>query len=248
MITYLNDIFKNLNVAARTLALISFGLIPGDISAQNIDQMIYQNQLNMQQNDQMMQGLMQNSQAQAEATLQTYIDSNRQQLAAEAQRYNQQTGQYLTVEQYARMKVQESAAQQMNQQQGATNPMFEQQKQMFEAGQRAHQGRQQANAAYNQNWQAGQNQIEANNQFWNEQQRGIESGNNQFIQQGIQGNQYYRNSETGEVAELPFAGGPGVYGDPNGNTWVSPEMGQYNQVGPNGVPQQMEAFDPDYYE
>jgi len=218
------------------------------VAAQNIDQMIYQNQMNMQQNDQMLNGMLADAQRRAEFELQSYINSNRAQLTAETQQYNQMNGQNLSVEMYARAKVQEAAARNMNAAQGGTNPMFEQQKQMFESGQRAHQARQNAADANMQNWYAGQNQIEAGNQAWNNQQRSIDSDNNRFIQQGIQGNQYYRNTETGEVAELPFAGDTGVYGDSSGNTWVSPQMGQYNQIGPNGMPQQMEGFDPDYYE
>lgn len=235
---------KFIQLAAVAFLLIVTQLSISVVSAQSLDEMMYQNQMNLQQNEQAMNALMQNTQMQAEASLQEYINSNRSQLAAEAQQYNQNSGQNLSVEQYARAKIQEEAARRMNAAQGGTNPMFEQQKQMFEAGQRAHQARQDSFQAYNQNWQNNQNQIEAGNQAWNNQQNSIDHGNSLFIQQGIQGNQYYRNSETGEVAELPFAGNPGVYGDPNGNTWVSPQMGQFNQIGPNGERQEMEEYNP----
>lgn len=240
---------KNIQYALRSFLLAAFvSAIPMVASAQYFDEMMQQNQMLMQQNEMQLQEHMRQGQIRAEASLQDYINQNRSKLEAETEQYNQNTGQGLSVEQYARAKVQEEAARRMNTQQGGTNPMFEQQKRMFQQGQEAHQQRQQIFDTYNQNWQQGQNQIDANNQAWNQQQRQIDSNNNRFIQQGIQGNQYYRNSETGEVAELPFAGSPGVYGDPNGNTYVSPEMGQYRQIDPNGMPQQMEQYEPEFYE
>ena len=241
-------LFGITSLTTSACIIVVSNFVSSAVIAQNLDQMMYQNQLNMQQNDQMMQGMMQNSQQQAESSLQQYISQNYSQLSAEAQQYNQNSGQNLSVEQYARAKIQEEAARRMNTAQGGVNPIFEAQKRQFEAGQQAYRAQQNSFDTQNQNWRAGQNQIDTNNQAWNDQQRRIESDNNRFIQQGIQGNQYYRNSETGEVAELPFAGSPGVYGDTSGNTWVSPEMGQYNQIGPNGVPQQMESYEPGFYE
>ncbi len=93
-----------------------------------------------------------------------------------------------------------------------------------------------------------QQQIDTNNQDWMQTQRQNDSNHNRFVQQGIQGNQYYRNSETGELAELPFAGDTGVYTNPNGSTWTSDSMGQYNQIGPRGNLQQMEVYEPQYYD
>ena len=216
--------------------------------AQSLEQMMEMNRQAMAANEAQMQQHLMAMQQKAQAAEQQYLQENRPQLEAEHQQYMQMTGQQMTLEQYVHNKiVNEAARRNAAQNPSGTNPMFEQQKRMFEQGQAAHQQRQQNYAIQNQNWAAGQQQIENNNQAWNQQQRQIDSDHSRFIQQGIQGNQYYRNTETGQVAEMPFAGDTGVYQNPSGDTWVSPSMGQYEQIGPNGERQQMEAYEPEYY-
>lgn len=228
-------------------ALICFSLTPSAM-AQNYEAMMQQNMYNMQAAEMQMQQMMRDTEMKAMAAERQYIEQNRPQLEAEHRQFVQQTGMQVSLEQYVHNKIMEEAARRNNAMnaQAGSNPMFEQQKRMFEAGQKAHQARQQGFDAQNRNWAQGQQQIENNNQAWREQQRQIDSGNSRFIQQGIQGNQYYRNAETGDVAELPFAGGPGVY-QGNDNTWISDKMGQYKQVDPNGMPQEMEEFQPQYF-
>ncbi len=215
-------------------------------SAQGYDPMMQQLQAQMDASNRALEESMANVRRNAEASLSQYINENREQLDAE----RQQVAPQMTVEQYARAKIENEAARRqnaLNAQNGGSNPMFEQQKRMFEAGQKAHFDRQKTFDTQNQNWAQGQQQIEMNNQAWAQGQRQQESGHNRFIQQGIQGNQFYRNTETGQVAELPFAGDPGQYGNGNGDTWNSPQMGQFYQNGPNGMPQEMEAYEPPSY-
>lgn len=164
----------------------------------------------------------------------SYIEQNRPQLEREHQQFVQSTGQQISLEQYVEFKVSEEAARRMNAQNPTGyNPIFEAQKRQFAAGQAAHQQRQ---ATY-----------DAQNNAWWAQQQQNQRSHDRFIQQGIQGNQFYRNTETGQVAELPFAGDTGVYGNPSGDTWLSGQMGQFNQVGPNGELQEMEAYEPEDY-
>jgi len=247
MIRIIKSSFAVEIVAGAVCAAISI-FVCNSTQAQSLEQMMEMNRQAMAANEAQMNAHMAAAQQNAQASLQQYIQNNRPQLEAEHQQYMQTTGQQMSLEQYVTNKVQNEAARRMAAQNpSGSNPMFEQQKRMFEQGQAAHQQRQAGYAAQNQNWAAGQQQIENNNQAWNQQQRQIDSDNSRFIQQGIQGNQYYRNSETGQVAEMPFAGDTGVYQNPSGDTWISGSMGQYDQVGPNGERQQMEAYEPEYY-
>lgn len=242
---------------SRTAAMITWALISSatnslaqDYSATLQQQMQYNQQL-MQQNEMRMQQAMQETDRKRRAALQTYIAQNRSTLERETERYNSSTGQNLSVEQYAENSIREQAAANLNRQQaGNGNPMFQQQQEMFRRGQEAYQQRQQGFAAQNQMWQQQQNQIDSGNQAWMDQQRQKDVQQDIYVQQGIYGNQNYRNQETGEVAELPFANEPGLYQDNNGNSWVgSDRMGEYQQVTPDGRFQEMEAIpNEEYYD
>ena len=218
--------------------------------ADDYNAMMQQNWQQQQALQAQMQAQMQQTQMQYQSALRDYIQQNRPALEQEVQQYNANSGTQMSVEEYANAKITNEAARRQNAANSApnSNPIFEQQKRQFEAGQKSYQARQQGFAAQNQQWMQGQQQIENNNQAWMQGQRRIDSDNNRFIQQNIQGNQYYRNTETGQVAELPFAGNPGAYQNGQGDTWNSGSMGQFNQVGPQGMPQQMEAYEPEYYD
>lgn len=229
------------------IAALSTLLIVASSHAQNFEQMM---QYNMQQQaalEAQMNQQMMNTQANLDTSIQNYIQQDRANLEREHQQYVQSTGMQISLEQYVRNKVMQEATRRNAANAPSVNPMFEQQKQMFEAGQQRYQASQQQFQQQNNNWAAGQQQIDANNQAWVQGQRQIDSNHNRFVQGAIQGNQYYRNTETGQVAELPFANSPGVYQNGNDDTWVSPSMGQYYQMNPQGMRQEMEAFEPEYY-
>ena len=236
-------------LAAAIFANITALLVlTGAVQAQNIDQMMQQNQQQMMAFEQQMNARMAQSQAQFEVEMQRYIEQNRASLESEHQQYIQNTGAQISLQEYARAKVMEEAARRNNAANAQSpNPIFAQQQQSFRASQEAYKARQQNFDNYNNNWAQGQQQIDQNNQNWMQNQREMDSQYNRFLQQGIQGNQYYRNTETGQVAELPFAGSPGIYQNGNGDTWNSGSMGQYNQIDPNGMRQEMEVYEPPYY-
>jgi hypothetical protein len=202
----------------------------------------------MQESDMRLQNLMRQGQMNAEAALHDYVEKNRPELEQKTQAYNQATGQQLTVYQYTDMVAKEEAARRMNAQNPGPSDMFRQQQEMFRRGQEAHFQRQENYKAQNNAWQSQQQAIENNNRAWMDGQDRQQYGHDRFIQQGIQGNQYYRNSETGEVAELPFAGDTGVYTHPDGQEWVSGSMGEFHQVTPDGTLQEMQPYDPPYGE
>lgn len=238
-----------MNYKFKSAAIISLLLsMNTPAQAQDYQAMMQQNMMQQQALQNQMMQQIQQAQRNAMQEEQKYIQQNRPQLEKEHQQFMQSTGMQMPLEAYVHNKIMEEAARRHNAANvnSGSNPMFEQQKRMFEAGQQAHQARQQNYAAQNQNWAQSQQQIEKNNQAWNQQQRQIDSSHSRFIQQGIQGNQYYKNSETGQVAELPFAGDTGVYQN-NDNTWSSEAMGQFKQIDPNGNAQQMEAYEPEYY-
>lgn len=230
--------------------LLFSGVASSKAFAQDYNAMMQQNMQQQQALQAQMQAQMMQAERQLQGAMQEYIQQNRPALEMERQQYNQNSGSQMSLEEYARAKVMAEAARRNAAANPApnSNPIFEQQQRSFQASQEAYRARQQGFDSRNQAWAQQQQQIDNNNQAWMQGQRQIDSNHNRFIQQGIQGNQYYRNTETGQVAELPFAGSQGVYQNGDGSTWTSGAMGQFNQVGPQGRPQQMEEYEPEYYD
>ncbi|MBN8548443.1 MAG: hypothetical protein J0M12_03915 [Deltaproteobacteria bacterium] len=239
--------------AGKTIVIVLtlfIGKYSSPALAQDFQGMMQQNMQQQQALQAQMEASMRQSEMQMQHAMREYINQNRPALEQERQAYMQSTGATMSLEEYTHAKIMAEAARRnaAANPQPYSNPIFEQQKRNFQAGQQAYQARQQNFDQRNQAWAQGQQQIDNNNQAWMQGQRQIDSNNNRFVQQAIQGNQYYKNTETGEVAELPFAGSPGVYQNGEGSTWTSGTMGQFNQVGPQGMPQQMEEYEPEYYD
>jgi len=174
-----------------------------------------------QMNAQLQAMQQQNQQAQ-QNLIQGYIQQNGAQLQADYQQYVQMTGQQIPFEQFVYSHIMT---------QGGRNPgpALEAQRQQFEGLQNAHRTVTEGYNDYNQG-------------YWQNQQR-LDNAAQRYDQQAIQGNQYYRNPQTGETVELPYAAQEGYYQGPQGN-YVADPMGNYNQVNPQGYQQQLEQFDP----
>ena len=168
-----------------------------------------------------LQARMRQNQASQQQLLQRYIATYRPQLTAGYQQYVRQNGPRMTFQQYAQWSMTT-----MN----GTNygPALAQQQRNFQAMQQNHQTVQQGYEDYNRGWQ--QNQQRLDNTY------------NRYDQQAIRGNQYYRNSETGKVTELPYGAQPGVYQN-NQGTFAADPNGQYHQIDPQGYRQRMDPVE-----
>lgn len=169
-----------------------------------------------------LQAMQQQNQQGMQNLIQGYIQSNGPQLRADYQQYVQATGQQIPFEQFVYMHIMT---------QGGRNPgpALEAQRQQFEGLQNAHRTVTEGNNSYN-------------NGYWQNQQR-LDGAAQRYDQQAIQGNQYYRNPQTGETVELPYAAQEGMYQGPQGN-YMADQMGNYHQVDPQGYQQQLEQYNP----
>jgi len=148
----------------------------------------------MREQNRILQAQMAQTENKLQASIQEYIRQNRPRLEQEHQQYMQQTGMHMSLEQFVRGQIEAEAARRNAAAQPAPNPIFEQQQRSFQASQQAHFARQQKFDNQNQAWSQNQQQIDNNNQAWAQGQRQIDSNHNRFIQQGIQGNQYYESA------------------------------------------------------
>ena len=196
------------------LAMTSAAHAQPDMMQQNMD---FDARMNAQ-----LQGMQQQNQQGMQNLIQNYIQQNGPQLQADYQQYVQATGQQIPFEQFVYSHIMT---------QGGRNPgpALEAQRQQFEGLQNAHRTVTEGYNDYNQG-------------YWQNQQR-QDNAAQRYGQQAIQGNQYYRNPQTGETVELPYAGEEGLYQGPQGNYAADP-MGNYHQVDPQGYRQQLEQFDP----
>jgi hypothetical protein len=213
----MNNCMKNwMLVSLSVCVVLALGF--GAARAQGYIGSAQQNmQFDQQFNQQLQARMMQNQMAQRQL-LQNYIRTYGPQLQAGYQQYVRQPGARMTFEQYAYWSMTTM---------GGANPgpALEQQQRNFQAMQNANRTVQQGYQDYNQGWQ--QNQQRLDNSF------------NRYDQQAVRGNQYYRNSETGQVTELPYGAQPGVYQN-NQGTWAAGPDGQYHQVDPQGYRQRMD--------
>ncbi len=233
--------FRHVYVSAFGALLVALVLAPAQVRAQDYQQQMDMLNQQMQQSDMQMQQIMRQTQMQAQAQLQELIRNPSPQLVAAHQQYVQRSGHQISFPEFVDNWVKEQAAARMNANPGPSAG-FRAQEEMFRRGQERYKASQQRIDGQNEAWRAGQQAIDSGNQAWmNNQQRG-DVNHGLYVQGAIQGNQYYRNSETGEVAELPYANSPGVYQN-NDNTWNSPSMGVYNQVTPDGAMQRMDPMD-----
>lgn len=210
--------WRMISVAACFAVALGFGT--ADAQWQGLAQ---QNQQFDQQFNQQLQAQMTQNQMGQQQLLQNYINAYRPQLTTAYQQYVAQNGPTMTFEQFAYWSLTTM---------GGTNPgpALQQQQRNFQAQQDNNATVQQGNQDYNQGWQQNQDQLSR--------------GFNQYDQQAVQGNQYYRNSVTGQGTELPYGGQPGVYQN-NQGTWAADPNGQYHQIDPQGYSQQMDPVDRD---
>lgn len=244
--------------ALASLSFVAAGVAEGQYFDPSIQQnmqqlessMQQQMQYNMQQ-QQMLQQQMEAHVAQtrqaAEAQLQEGIRNPSPEMIAKYQQYVHSTGGPLPFAQWYREVITEEAARRFNAAQGSGNYMSPALRAQIERGNAATASRNAANEAWNSNWAANQQQIQNNYDSYKQIQRQSDSNQAQYIQGPIYERQYYKNAETGQVQELGYTNDPGMYQNPQGDTYVSPQMGQYYQVGPNGERQEMQEYQPQYY-
>ena len=191
-----------------------FAIAQPDIMQQNMN---FDAQMNSQ-----LQAMQQQNQQGMQNLVQNYIQQNGPQLQADYQQYVQMTGQQIPFEQFVYYHIMT---------QGGRNPGpgLEAQRQQFEGLQNAHRTQTEGFNSYNQG-------------YWQNQQR-LDNAAQRYDQQAIQGNQYYRNPQSGETVELPYAAQEGFYQGPQGN-YVADPMGNYNQIDPQGYQQQLEQYNP----
>jgi len=208
-------------IFSTTLVLV-LTLTPQTVRAQDLNSLAQQNMAFDAQMGAQLNGMMMQNQMQQQRMMQSYIQQNGPQLQMEYQNYIRQTGMQIPFEQFVYSHIMT---------QGGRNPgpALQQQQDNFRALQDANRTVQQGYESYNQGWTANQQRLD--NSF------------QRYGQQAIQGNQYYRNSETGEVTELPYGGQQGVYQN-NQGTWANDSMGQYHQIDPQGYQQRMDQVDP----
>ncbi|HLI81518.1 MAG TPA: hypothetical protein VKV03_16130 [Candidatus Binataceae bacterium] len=208
----------------RWMLALLVGLAPalglGTARAQGYGMAQQNAQFDQQFNAQLRARMMQN-QASQQQLLQRYINTYRPQLVAGYQQYVARNGPRMTFEQYAYWSMTTM---------GGTNygPALAQQQRNFQAMQQNHQAVQQGFQDYNGGWQKNQDSL--SNTY------------NRYDQQGVRGYQYYRNSETGQVTELPYDAQPGVYQN-NEGTWAADPNGQYHQIDPQGYKQRMDPVE-----
>jgi hypothetical protein len=188
--------------------------------AQDLGALAQQNMQFDQQFNQQLQGMMMQNQMQQQQLLQSYITQGGPQLRQEYQRYQQQTGMQIPFEQFAYSHMMTMGGKN-------PSPALQQQQQNFQALQDANRSVQQGYQDYNQGWSNSQQQL--SNSF------------NRYDQQAVRGQANYRNPQTGEITELPYAAQPGVYQN-NQGTWAADPYGQYHQIDPQGYPQQMNPY------
>ena len=182
------------------------------LSAQDLGSIAAGNAAFDQQTNAFLQGQMQQSQNAQQQLIQSYIQQYGPQLQQQYNQIIQSTGHEVPFETFVYNYMITA---------GGTNPgpALEQQRRTFQGMQDANQTIQQGNERANQGWRNNQETTS------NALQR--------YDQQGIRGDAYYSNPQTGQVYELPYSTAPGVYGN-NQNTFYNDPAGNYMQVDPQG--------------
>lgn len=200
----------------------SLGTIVISIAAHAQYPNMYQQNMDFDQRmNAQLQAMQQQNQMAQRQMMQSYVQQNGPQLQMEYQNYVRSTGQQISFEQFVQWHILT---------QGGRDPgnAMRLQQQQFQANQQANRTVQQGYNSYNQGWQQNQ-QVMGNTM-------------NRYSQQAIQGNQYYRNPQTGEQVELPYGGQPGAYQNSQGN-YLRDQQGNFHQVDPQGYTQELEESD-----
>ena len=218
--------FRNCT-SASLLVTFTAGLghvISLPLCAQDLNSIAAGNAAFDQQANAMLQGQIQQNQMAQQQLMQSYLQQHGPQLQQQYQQFIQSTGYQIPFETFVYNHMLTA---------GGTNPgpALQQQQRNFQGLQDAHRTVQQGNDNYNQGWRNNQETTS------NALQR--------YDQQGIRGDAYYRNPQTGQVYELPYGGVPGVYGNSQ-NTFYNDPTGNYVQMDPQGYGtalEQQDAYD-----
>ena len=205
-----------------TLSLcVSLFMNAHNSEAQDLSSLAQQNMNFDAQFNAQLSGMMQQNQVAQQQMMQNFVmQYGPERLQQEYQQFVRSTGAQITFEQFVYSHIMT---------QGGRNPepALRQQQQNFQALQEANRTVQQG---YN-NYNAG---------YWQNQDT-LGRAYNNYSQQGIMGNQYYQNPQTGEVVELPYGGPQGVYQN-NQGTYLNGPNGQYQQVDPLGYTQDLNEY------